>query len=366
MKTTHLEQPARRRLLTGAAGLGVAALGAPALAATSAAARPLLPLTAQTTEGPYYFDPGLTRADITEGLPGVPLEVRFAVTDSKGAPCAGLRLDIWHCDATGLYSGYAGQGEDRSVSTKGKTFLRGTQAADKEGVAAFRSIYPGWYEGRATHIHFKVFNGKRHVLTSQFFLPDALSEYLYTQLPAYHRARLRSVLNSNDGIALQAGSTVVGAVRQEADRYVATLNVVVDPGKQAAVDRPPQFGEGPPSDAAAAANARGPQGAGAPDGRPGMQGSEEMDDEDDEFFPGMMESLGGPPPMGAGGPGPRPGFAGGPPPGLAGGPPPGFPGGPPPAFAGGPPPGFPGLPPGLAELEGQARLAALIPGLPQP
>jgi protocatechuate 3,4-dioxygenase beta subunit len=357
MKTNFQpEQPARRRLLTGAAGLGVAALGAPALAAAPAQARPLRPLTAQTTEGPYYFDPGLARANITEGLPGVPLEVRFAVTDRKGAPCAGLRVDIWHCDAAGLYSGYAGQGEERGVSTKGKTFLRGTQAADKEGVATFHSIYPGWYEGRATHIHFKVFNGKRHVLTSQFFLPDALSEYLYTQLPAYHRARLRNVLNSNDGIALQAGSTVIGAVRQEADRYVATLNVVVAPGAQAAVGRPPQFGEGPPPEAAVAANGRRPHGAGTPGGHAGMEGRAAMDelDEDDDMFPGMMDALSGTPPMEAFGP-----------PALAAGPPPGFPGDlPPPGFAGGPPPGFPGMPPWHAELESRARLAALIPGLP--
>lgn len=353
------EQPARRRLLAGAAGLGATAFGAQALAAAPASAKPLLPLTAQTTEGPYYFDPGLARADITEGLPGVPLEVRFAVTDRKGMPCTGVRVDIWHCDAAGLYSGYAGQGEERTVSTKGKTFLRGTQAADKEGVAAFRSIYPGWYEGRATHIHFKVFNGKRHVLTSQFFLPDALSEYLYTQLPAYRRAGLRSVLNSNDGIALQAGNTVVGAVRQEADRYVATLNVVVDPGKQAAVDRPPQFGGPPPEGVAMAGGGREPHGR-------EMRPSQAMDEDDMDEEAMFADMFGGPPgSMG----GPAPGLAGGPHPGMAGGPPPDLAGGPPPGFMGGPPPGLGGPmglggPPGHPQLEGPARLAALIPGLP--
>jgi protocatechuate 3,4-dioxygenase beta subunit len=315
------------------------------------------------------------RADITEGLPGVPLEVRFAVTDRKGAPLAGARVDIWHCDAAGLYSGYAGQGEGRSTSTKGKTFLRGAQAADKEGVAAFRSIYPGWYEGRATHIHFKVFNGKRHVLTSQFFLPDALSEYLYTQLPVYRRAGLRSVLNSNDGIALQAGNTVVGAVRQEADRYVASLNVVVDPNKQAAVERPPQFGGLPPEGVAVAE--REPHGREMP---PEAMDEDDMDDEElfADIFGGPGEPpglMGGPAPGLAGGPhpgmagGPPAGFVGGPPPDFAGGPPPGFMSGPPPGFVGGPPPGLGGPIgvgglPGHPQLEGPARLAALIPGLP--
>jgi protocatechuate 3,4-dioxygenase beta subunit len=246
-QNTSPSKPARRRLLAGATAFGAATLGATlAVRSDAAPARVLLPLTAQTTEGPFYFDPQLVRADITEGLPGVPLEVRFAVTDRAGAPCAGVRLDIWHCDAAGLYSGYAGQGDGRGVSTKGKTFLRGSLVSSKEGVAAFRSIYPGWYEGRATHIHFKVLSGQRTVLTSQFFLPDALSEYLYTQLPAYQRAQVRVTLNSNDGIALQAGDTVVGAVRQGADRYVATLNVVVDRNARPAVGWLAAPGEGPP------------------------------------------------------------------------------------------------------------------------
>jgi len=263
-KNVSLPQLGRRRLLAGASVLGGAALGAVLPARGEAAsAKALLPLTAQTTEGPFYFDPQLVRADITEGLPGVPIEVRFAVMDQAGVPYAGARVDIWHCDAAGLYSGYAGQGDERRVSTKGKTFLRGTLISGKDGVAVFRSIYPGWYEGRATHIHFKVLDGQRGqrtVLTSQLFLPDALSEYLYTQLPAYRRAHLRGTLNSNDGIALQAGDTVVGAVRQEAERYVATLNVVVDRNAHSVIGLPPVLGAGPPPDGTS------PQAEGLPPG----------------------------------------------------------------------------------------------------
>lgn len=239
----------RNWLAAGIAGAGAAGL---LTTGTNAAGNTAsLPLTAQATEGPYYFDAAKVRADITEGLPGVPLEVRFVVMDSGGAPLPGLRVDIWHCNAAGLYSGYAGQGEDRRTSTVGATFLRGSLAADAGGVAAFRSVYPGWYEGRTTHIHFKVISGTRAVLTSQFFLPDALSEFIYTSLPDYKRAQLRQTLNRNDGIALMAGNTVLGAVREEADRYVATLNLVVDPlGKGGAAGRPsaPPMGErrGPP------------------------------------------------------------------------------------------------------------------------
>jgi hypothetical protein len=129
------------------------------------------------------------------------------------------------------YSGYRGQGDDRLRSTEGESFLRGSQPTDRRGLASFRAVYPGWYAGRTTHIHLKVVEGTCAVLTSQCFLPDALSEYLYTQLPSYRRERLRDTLNRGDGIALQAGGSVVGAVREEPDRCVAMLTLVVDPGR---------------------------------------------------------------------------------------------------------------------------------------
>lgn len=215
-----------RRHWLGTLGLAAAAVLAPHRAAAQPAV--MLPLTASTTEGPYYLADPEVRDDITEGLPGVPLELRLAVVDSRGQALAGSSVDVWHCDATGLYSGFAGQGDGRRSSAAGNTHLRGRQPVGADGVAAFRTIYPGWYPGRATHIHCKVWRGGKELLTTQFFLPDALSEFLYTQLPTYRRAQLRDVLNSNDGIALEAGDTVIGAVRELPDRYVASLSLVVD------------------------------------------------------------------------------------------------------------------------------------------
>ena len=232
----------RRGLL---ATLGAATLTA-ASTRTAEAAAPRLPLTAQTTEGPYYLDVAQVRRDITEGLQGVPLDVRFTVCDAAGKPLPGLRVDIWHCDAQGRYSGFPAQGDDRSGAFEGKTFLRGSQFTGRDGAAAFATVYPGWYAGRTTHIHMKVFKGTRAVLTSQFFLPDALSEFLYTQVPLYQRSRVRDTLNSVDGIALRAGDTVLGAVREERQRYVATLALVVDPAADPVVDRPPRPGGMPP------------------------------------------------------------------------------------------------------------------------
>lgn len=249
----------RRGLL---ATLGAAALGTASARPAQAAAH-ALPLTAQTTEGPYYLDLAQVRRDITEGLEGVPLDVRFTVCDAAGKPLPRLRVDLWHCDMQGRYSGFAGQGDDHAGDFEGKTFLRGSQFTDSAGAAAFATVYPGWYAGRTTHIHMKVRHGTRAVLTSQFFLPDALSEFLYTQVSLYQRARVRDTLNSLDGIALKAGDTVLGAVREERRRYVATLALVVDPAANPALDRPAQPG-------AMAMGAMPPRGDMGMPGMPGM------------------------------------------------------------------------------------------------
>lgn len=233
----------RRRLLAAAAA-AVGSITTDAWAQSSAVA-PQLPLTAQTTEGPYYLDGMPPRSDITEGLPGLPLEVRLSVRTREGAPLPGCRVDVWQCDAQGLYSGFAGQGEARSADLSGRTFLRGNQVADAQGEVRFQTIYPGWYEGRTTHVHFKVFHQGRAVLTSQFFLPDALNEYLYEQVRSYRRDRPRGVLNRTDGIAMMAGDTALGSVREDANRYIALLDVVVDPQAQPRVHRPGP-GAGPP------------------------------------------------------------------------------------------------------------------------
>src|SRR5215470_3024514 len=83
-------------------------------------------LTPEVTEGPFYTDPKLIRADVTEGRPGVPTELQLQVVDATCRPLANARVDIWHCDAIGLYSNYPGQGDNGTTSTVGATFMRGT------------------------------------------------------------------------------------------------------------------------------------------------------------------------------------------------------------------------------------------------
>jgi protocatechuate 3,4-dioxygenase beta subunit len=219
-------------------------------------------LTPEATEGPYYIDPKLVRADVTEGRPGVPTELQLQVVDAMCRPLANARVDIWHCDAAGFYSGYPGQGDDGRASTVGAVFMRGTLMTDPNGIAAFRTVYPGWYRGRTTHIHFKVFLSARTILTGQVFFPDALSEYLYRNVAPYSsRTARRDTANSADGIAQQAGAASFAYVKERSDRYVAAMIIGVNPNAASAggVGGLPPFGPGGPG---------GPPPGGGPGGPP--------------------------------------------------------------------------------------------------
>mgnify|MGYP003343596661 FL=1 len=117
-------------------------------------------LTPQETEGPYYFNPNLLRQDVRTDTPsgtvytGLQLNLLFSVINLNCEPIPNVLVDIWHCSKDGVYSGYAGQ--PGGISTVGMNFLRGTQLTDANGQCSFITIYPGWYPGRVTHIHFKV------------------------------------------------------------------------------------------------------------------------------------------------------------------------------------------------------------------
>lgn len=216
----------------------------------------------EVTEGPYYFDPALERKDITEGRPGIPTRVRLQVVDASCVPMPGARVDIWHCDATGVYSGYAGQGDDGSVDTTGETFMRGTQFADANGIAEFETVYPSWYSGRTTHIHFKIFLDETNILTGQIFFPDALSEYIYLNVAPYNdRARTRDTLNSNDSIAAQSTRAAFAFIKELEEEYLVAMIIGVDPAAQSSIG----FSMGAPG----SDRPEPPEGAaGAPMGRP--------------------------------------------------------------------------------------------------
>lgn len=236
-------------------------------------------VTPETTEGPYYIDPDLVRKDITEGKPGIPLHMQIQVVTADCRPVSGARVDIWHCDAQGYYSGYANMGSNRDQDTTGQTFLRGTQMTDDNGIASFDTIYPGWYRGRTTHIHYKVFLDEKTVLTSQIFFPDALSEYVFLNDPTYIRDEERDTVNSSDGIAEQAGQGAYAAIREQKERYVSALVVGIDPDAEWSESGQGMAG-GPPSG-----------GAGAPPpGGPGGGGPSGQRSADTTMFPGPQEA----------------------------------------------------------------------------
>ena len=101
-------------------------------------------------------------------------------------PLQDARVDVWHADGLGLYSGYAGQD---TGSAKGETFLRGTQFSGADGDVRFNTIYPGWYPGRTPHIHFKAFIDNRNVITGQLYFPDHITEQVYATTPPYRERK---------------------------------------------------------------------------------------------------------------------------------------------------------------------------------
>jgi protocatechuate 3,4-dioxygenase beta subunit len=226
----------RRSLLRALALWPLTSVAAPAWAQAAAEGEGLVApnvclLAPETTAGPFYFDPDLLRADIAEGRPGVPLDLVLQVVDADCRPLPGVRVDVWHCDAAGNYSGYARQGSDRALDTRGETFMRGAQLADAAGAVRFRSVWPGWYRGRTPHVHYLVQLDRATVLTSQLFFPDGVSEALYLSAPEYRgRASQQDTTNATDRIARRAGRGAFAAVSRTADGLRAALVVGVDPG----------------------------------------------------------------------------------------------------------------------------------------
>ena len=166
--------------------------------------------TAALTEGPFFVDEKLNRSDIRSDpatgvlSAGALLKLKFNVTRvSNGActPLTGAYLDVWHCDSAGTYSDVSGMGN--GTGGAGRKFLRGYQVTDVNGVAQFTTVYPGWYSGRAVHVHFKLrlYAGSTttYEFTSQFFFDEALTDVVHAQSPYSSKGR-RNVVNTTDGI----------------------------------------------------------------------------------------------------------------------------------------------------------------------
>jgi len=232
-------------------------------------APPACVLNQEQEEGPYYVNREILRGDIAEGKSGVPLRLRVTIVAVKTCrPIPNAALDIWHCDASGVYSGYTafnpggpgfgggpGGGPPKHSPTDDKVFLRGVQLSNAGGVVEFTTIYPGHYMGRVNHIHMKVhvggsastapspasggsaalpeYSGGHVAHTGQMFFPEDISKFVTATHPyadhKVHRTTLEEdmVFNRQNGAAAIAKLTPINST-QFSDGYIATLTVAID------------------------------------------------------------------------------------------------------------------------------------------
>ncbi|MER6179256.1 intradiol ring-cleavage dioxygenase [Streptomyces sp. NPDC001652] len=285
----HKRDLTRRKVVVAGAGAAVAvgagatlASGAFADETTSTAsasgtssAEVCYKLTSETTEGPYYIDADKLRRDITEDKEGIPLVLDLKVIDSETCkPIRNAAVDIWHCDALGIYSGYESlstggggtaptgapsgtpTGEPPSGAPSGGTgggvheeptdderYLRGTWRTDKNGKVTFKTVFPGWYRGRTVHIHTKVhvggewtdagYEGGTTCHTGQFFFDEA-SVLASAEVEPYSTSTTERTTLDEDTIYDQSG-TAGGLLKLKYNKkniakgVVGSLTMGVDP-----------------------------------------------------------------------------------------------------------------------------------------
>jgi protocatechuate 3,4-dioxygenase beta subunit len=216
----------RRRALAllGAAGAGL-------LARPARAQAPDCVVTPAQTEGPFFVDERLHRSDIRSDprdgslRPGVPLALALRASTLAAAGCAplaGAMIDLWHCDAGGAYSGTAEAGA-------ASRFLRGYQITDARGETRFTTLYPGWYPGRAVHLHVKVRaalpDGRRIEFASQIYFDDAVTDRVAARQPYAARDPRRRVRNEADILYRRGGPTLLAALREADAGYAAAFAI---------------------------------------------------------------------------------------------------------------------------------------------
>jgi protocatechuate 3,4-dioxygenase beta subunit len=191
----------------------------------------------ELTIGPYFVDDQLNRSDIRSEpsdnsvKEGVPLTLNLVVAsagDNSCTPIEGAQVDVWHCDAQGQYSGVSAQGSD----TSGQKFLRGYQLTDADGAVQFQTIYPGWYSGRAVHVHFTIrtkgTDSEDYQFTSQFFFDDNLTDQVHALEP-YASKGQRDIRNADDNIFNGGGDQLLLNLDGDTTNgFTSTFNLGLD------------------------------------------------------------------------------------------------------------------------------------------
>ncbi len=226
----------RREALALLGATGAAAAGAAARADQQSGALPACIVRPEQTQGPYFVDERLHRSDITTDPAtgsvrrGAPLALAFEVSRMTRGGCEPLpavQVDVWQCDAHGVYSDV----RDRMVDSTGQKFLRGYQTTDAAGRASFRTIYPGWYSGRAVHVHFKVRmprgprnSGRASEFTSQIYFDEEVTDRVHREAP-YNTRRQGRVPNVRDRMFRDGGERLLVSPRLVNGVYTATFTL---------------------------------------------------------------------------------------------------------------------------------------------
>jgi protocatechuate 3,4-dioxygenase beta subunit len=192
--------------------------------------------TLEGEEGPYFVDDSasgyfrsniLSNLDGTQTQPGIPLALTIYVFDSKNSCAAmqGVQVDIWHCNASGVYSA------ESVESTVGQNWLRGYQITDATGKVLFNTIIPGWYQGRTTHIHLRFRSTYDETDTSgsntaQLFFDQTLIDTISNSVSPYSTERINPTTNASDHVYTpeEQGTTLLTLTGSTANGYSATFN----------------------------------------------------------------------------------------------------------------------------------------------
>jgi protocatechuate 3,4-dioxygenase beta subunit len=190
-------------------------------AATTTSTNAACTVTPTETIGPYPSLVDLFRSDIREGKSGtlLTLTIRVVNVASGCAAVPNANVEIWHVDAVGDYSQYGTQTT--------QTFLRGIQTTNSNGEVTFTTIYPGWYQGRATHIHVEVTMGGRSIKVTQIAFPEAINNTVHAS-GAYASRGTNPMSNQSDGIfADSLASEIVTPAGSVAGGFTATFQVAL-------------------------------------------------------------------------------------------------------------------------------------------
>ncbi|GAB3017005.1 intradiol ring-cleavage dioxygenase [Niabella terrae] len=160
--------------------------------------------TPAETEGPFptHSPSTLAQPDIRGDRSGLLLTVNITVSNRNQdcAPLADAIVDIWHCDTAGNYSEYGGTGM-QSTNYTNAHWLRGRQTTDQNGLVSFTSIFPGWYSGRAPHIHVHIYNKSgQSLLVTQIAFPTDICNAVYTTVSPYKSRGTQDTSNDRDNV----------------------------------------------------------------------------------------------------------------------------------------------------------------------